>query len=49
VQVKAPRVNDRSLDADTGVRPRFSAAILPAWACKSPQISEVLLLQLPEK
>ncbi|MFN8090371.1 MAG: IS256 family transposase [Mycobacterium sp.] len=43
VAVKAPRINDRRLD-DSGQRQRFSSAILPAWARKSPQISEVLPL-----
>ena len=44
VTVRAPRVNDRRVDADTGQRQRFSSAILPAWARKSPQMSEVLPL-----
>ena len=44
VAVKAPRVNDRRVDPDTGDRQRFSSAILPAWARKSPQMSEVLPL-----
>ncbi|VCT91025.1 hypothetical protein MHAS_02739 [Mycolicibacterium hassiacum DSM 44199] len=44
VQVKAPRVNDKRVDPDTGERKRFSSAILPAWARKSPQMSEVLPL-----
>ena len=44
VEVKAPRINDRRVDPDTGARKRFSSAILPAWARKSPQISEVLPL-----
>jgi transposase-like protein len=44
VSVKAPRVNDRRVDADTGERQRFSSAILPAWARKSPQMNEVLPL-----
>ncbi len=44
VQVRAPRVNDRRVDPDTGERKRFSSAILPAWARKSPQMSEVLPL-----
>jgi putative transposase len=44
VEVTAPRVNDRRLDPDTGERQRFSSAILPAWARKSPQMSEVLPL-----
>ena len=44
VAVKAPRVNDRRVDPDSGQRQRFSSAILPAWARKSPQVSEVLPL-----
>jgi transposase-like protein len=44
VSVTAPRVNDRRVDPDTGQRQRFSSAILPAWARKSPQMSEVLPL-----
>ena len=44
VEVCAPRVNDKRLDPDTGERQRFSSAILPAWARKSPQMSEVLPL-----
>jgi transposase-like protein len=44
VQVKAPRVNDKRVDADTGERKRFSSAILPAWARKTPKIAEVLPL-----
>jgi transposase-like protein len=44
VPVKAPRVNDRRIDADTGERCRFSSAILPAWARKSPQMTDVLPL-----
>ncbi|MFY1620962.1 transposase [Micromonospora sp. WMMD736] len=44
VEVTAPRVNDRRVDPDTGHRQRFSSAILPAWARKSPQMSEVLPL-----
>jgi transposase-like protein len=44
VKVKAPRVNDRRVDPDSGERQRFSSAILPAWARKSPQMSEVLPL-----
>jgi len=44
VEVRAPRVNDRRVDPDSGERQRFSSAILPAWARKSPQMSEVLPL-----
>ncbi len=42
--VIAPRVNDKRIDADTAERRRFSSAILPAWARKSPQMTEVLPL-----
>ena len=44
VPVRAPRVNDKRIDEDTGERKRFSSAILPAWARKSPQVGEVLPL-----
>lgn len=44
VRVKAPRVNDRRVDAATGERRRFSSAILPPWARKTPKIAEVLPL-----
>src|SRR6266699_3092753 len=44
VQVTAPRVNDKRVDPDTGARERFSSAILPPWARKTPKITEVLPL-----
>jgi transposase-like protein len=44
VAVRAPRVNDRRVDPETGESKRFSSAILPAWCRRSPQISEVLPL-----
>jgi transposase-like protein len=44
VEVTAPRVNDKRVDPDTGERERFSSAILPAWARKTPKITEVLPL-----
>ena len=44
IEVKAPRVNDRRTDPETGERKRFSSAILPPWARKSPRIAEVLPL-----
>jgi putative transposase len=44
VPVRAPRVNDKRIDAATGERMRFSSAVLPAWARRSPQVSEVLPL-----
>src|SRR5659263_278289 len=42
--VRAPRVNDKRIDEETGERRRFASAILPAWARKSPQVAEVLPL-----
>lgn len=44
VPVRAPRVNDKRTDGVSGQRKRFSSAILPAWARKSPQVAEVLPL-----
>jgi transposase-like protein len=44
VQVTAPRVNDKRTDPVTGGRQRFSSAILPAWARKTPKVTEVLPL-----
>ncbi|HWD02529.1 MAG TPA: IS256 family transposase [Amycolatopsis sp.] len=44
VEVTAPRVNDKRVDPATGERQRFSSAILPPWARKTPKITEVLPL-----
>jgi transposase-like protein len=44
VQVTAPRVNDKRTDPQTGQRMRFSSAILPPWARKTPKVTEVLPL-----
>ena len=44
VPVRAPRVNDKRIDEETGERKRFSSAILPAWCRKSPGVAEVLPL-----
>jgi len=44
VAVHAPRINDRRVDTETGERHRFSSAILPPWARKTPQIEQVLPL-----
>jgi transposase-like protein len=44
VQVRMPRVNDKRIDPETGERQRFSSAILPPWARKTPKITEVLPL-----
>ncbi|KWX00841.1 putative transposon transposase [Carbonactinospora thermoautotrophica] len=47
IEVAAPRVGGRRVDAVTGERTRFAAAILPAWARKTPSISQVLPLLYP--
>src|SRR6266478_2392704 len=39
VQVTAPRVNDKRADPETAERKRFSSAILPPWARKTPKIT----------
>src|SRR5260370_27195675 len=44
VEVTAPRVNDKRTDPENGQRIRFSSAILPPWARKTPQLAEVLPL-----
>src|SRR5258705_9209873 len=44
VPVRAPRVNDKRIDAETAERRRFSSASLRAWARKSPRLAEVLPL-----
>jgi Transposase, Mutator family len=44
VEVVAPRVDDKRVDPDTGERCRFSSAILPARARKTPKVIEVLPL-----
>jgi transposase-like protein len=44
VEVRAPRVNDKRIDPDSGDRRRFSSAILPPWARKTPKVTEVLPL-----
>ena len=44
VEVTAPRVNDKRTGPATGERRRFSSAILPPWARKTPKVTEVLPL-----
>ena len=36
VEVMVPRVSDKRTDPDTGERKRFSSAIVPPWARKTP-------------
>jgi putative transposase len=42
VPVRAPRVNDKRIDEETGERKRYSSKILPAYARRSPKVTEVL-------
>jgi putative transposase len=42
VPVRAPRVNDKRADEQTGERKRFSSRILPAYARRSPKVTEAL-------
>jgi len=44
IEVTVPRVNDKRTDPATSQRRRFSSAILPPWARKTPKITEVLPL-----
>jgi putative transposase len=44
IEVTVPRVNDKRAGPDTGERKRFSSAIVPPWARKTPKITEVLPL-----
>src|SRR5688500_16555238 len=40
--VRAPRVNDKRVDEETGERQKFSSRILPAYARRSPKVNDVL-------
>src|ERR1035441_4544270 len=40
--IPAPRVNDKRVDEETGKRKRYSSKILPAYARRSPKVTEVL-------
>ena len=42
VGIRAPRVNDKRVDEETGERRRFSSKILPAYARRSPKVTDVL-------
>jgi transposase-like protein len=44
IEVTVPRVNDKRTDPETGERKRFSPAIVPPWARKTPKITGVLPL-----
>jgi putative transposase len=40
--IRAPRVNDRRVDEETGERIRFGSKILPRYARRSPRVTDVL-------
>ena len=42
VPIRAPRVNDKRVEEQTGERKRLSSRILPAYARRSPKVTEVL-------
>jgi putative transposase len=42
MRLRAPRVNDKRVDEQTGERQKFSSRILPAYARRSPKVTEVL-------
>jgi putative transposase len=42
VAIRAPRVNDKRVEEETGERQRFSSRILPAYARRSPKVNDVL-------
>ena len=44
IEIEAPRVNDKRVDAETGERLRFRSSIVPPWCRNSPKVAEVLPL-----
>jgi putative transposase len=42
IPIRAPRVNDKRVDEETGEREKFSSRILPAYARRSPKVGEVI-------
>ena len=40
--IRAPRVNDKRVDEETGERQKFTSKILPAYARRSPKVTDVL-------
>src|SRR3954463_491657 len=42
VALRAPRVNDKRVDEESGERQKFSSKILPAYARRSPKVNDVL-------
>jgi putative transposase len=44
ISIRAPRVEDRRVDPESGEKARFKSSIVPPWCRKSPKITEVLPL-----
>jgi transposase-like protein len=44
IDIRAPRVNDQRVDAQTGERMQFKSSIVPPWCRRSPKVTEVLPL-----
>jgi putative transposase len=42
IPIRAPRVNDKRVEEDSGERQKFSSRILPAYARRSPKVGEVI-------
>lgn len=42
MRLRAPRVDDRRIDPDTGEKMKFTSSILPPYMRRSPKVSEVL-------
>ena len=42
MRLRAPRVNDKRVDLESGERKKFSSRILPAYARRSPKVTDVL-------
>src|SRR3954468_24418630 len=42
VALRAPRINDKRVDEQTGERQKYSSKILPAYARRSPKVNDVL-------
>ena len=42
IPLRAPRVNDKRVEEQSGERQRFSSRILPAYARRSPKVGEVI-------
>jgi putative transposase len=44
IDIRAPRVDDGRVDAETGERMQFRSQVVPPWCRKSPKVTEALPL-----